>query len=39
VSLPLQSGTAADTQPRGMAERMTTLENKLKRTSNTILRF
>jgi len=29
VSLPLQSGTAADTQPRGMAERMATLENKL----------
>jgi hypothetical protein len=29
VSLPLQSGTAADTQPRGMAERMATVENKL----------
>ena len=29
VSLPLQSGTAADTQPRGMGERMATLENKL----------
>jgi hypothetical protein len=29
VSMPLQSGTAADTQPRGMAERMATLENKL----------
>jgi hypothetical protein len=29
VSLPLQSGTAADTQPGGMAERMATLENKL----------
>jgi hypothetical protein len=29
VSLPLQSGTAADTQPRGMAERMATLEKKL----------
>ena len=30
VSLPLQSGTAADTQPRGMAERMATVENKLR---------
>ena len=30
VSLPLQSGKAADTQPRGMAERMATLENKLR---------
>src|SRR5262249_43690879 len=30
VSVPLQSGTAADTQPRGMAERMATLENKLR---------
>jgi trimeric autotransporter adhesin len=29
VNLPLQSGTAADTQPRGMAERMATLEHKL----------
>src|SRR5262249_43863207 len=29
VSMPLQSGTAADTQPRGMAERMATLEHKL----------
>jgi hypothetical protein len=29
VSLPLQSGTAADPQPRGMAERMATVENKL----------
>src|SRR4030095_3054466 len=29
VILLLQSGTAADTQPRGMAERMATLENKL----------
>jgi hypothetical protein len=29
VSLPLQSGTAADTQPGAMAERMATLENKL----------
>ena len=29
VSLPLRSGTAADTQPRGMGERMATLENKL----------
>jgi hypothetical protein len=29
VSLPLQSGTAADTQPGAMAERMSTLENKL----------
>jgi hypothetical protein len=29
VSLPLQSGTAADTQPGGMAERMATVENKL----------
>jgi hypothetical protein len=29
VSMPLQSGTAADTQPGAMAERMTTLENKL----------
>src|SRR4030095_5140428 len=29
VSMPLQSGTAADTQPWAMAERMTTLENKL----------
>jgi hypothetical protein len=29
VSLSLQSGTAADTQPRGMTERMATLENKL----------
>jgi hypothetical protein len=30
VSLPLQSGTAADTQPRGMAERMATVEKKLR---------
>src|SRR5262245_50089416 len=30
VSLPLQSGTAADTQPRGMADRMATVENKLR---------
>jgi hypothetical protein len=29
VSMPLQSGTAADTQPGAMAERMSTLENKL----------
>jgi hypothetical protein len=29
VSLPLHSGTAADTQPRGMAERMATVEKKL----------
>ena len=29
VSLPLQSGTAADTQPGGMGERMATLEKKL----------
>src|SRR4030095_2010445 len=29
VSLPLQSGTAADTQPARMGERMATLENKL----------
>jgi hypothetical protein len=29
VSLPLQSGTAADTQPGAMADRMATLENKL----------
>jgi hypothetical protein len=29
VSLPLQSGTAADTQPGGMAERMANLEKKL----------
>jgi hypothetical protein len=29
VSLPLQSGTAADTQPGGMAERMAALEKKL----------
>jgi hypothetical protein len=29
VNLPLQSGTAADTQPKGMAERMATLEHKL----------
>jgi hypothetical protein len=29
VSMPLQSGTAADSQPRVMAERMATLENKL----------
>jgi hypothetical protein len=29
VSLPLRLGTAADTQPRGMTERMATLENKL----------
>src|SRR5215471_13626168 len=29
VSLPLQSGTAADTQPKGMAERMTAVEKKL----------
>jgi hypothetical protein len=29
VSMPLQSGTAADSQPGAMAERMTTLENKL----------
>ena len=29
VSLPLQSGTAADSQPGAMAERMATLENKL----------
>src|SRR6266446_10701760 len=30
VSLPLQSGTAADTQPGAMADRMATLENKLR---------
>jgi len=30
VSLPLQSGKAADTQPGAMADRMTTVENKLK---------
>src|SRR4029453_15141912 len=30
VSLPLQSGTAADTRPGPMADRMATLENKLK---------
>src|SRR5215510_8635835 len=29
VSLPLQSGTAADTRPKGMAERMTAVEKKL----------
>ena len=29
VSLPLQSGTAADTEPGRMGERMATLENKL----------
>src|SRR5215813_12852098 len=29
VSMPQQSGTAADTQPGAMAERMATLENKL----------
>ena len=29
VSLPLQSGTAADTQPRGMAERMAIVEKML----------
>src|SRR5215471_4967869 len=29
VSMPLQSGTAADSQPGAMAERMATLENKL----------
>jgi hypothetical protein len=29
VSLPLQSGTAADTQPGRMGERMATLEDKL----------
>jgi hypothetical protein len=29
VSMPLQSGPAADTQPGAMAERMATLENKL----------
>jgi len=29
VSLPLQSGTAADTQPGAMADRMATLEKKL----------
>jgi hypothetical protein len=28
VSLPLQSGTAADTQPGGMADRMAALEKK-----------
>ena len=30
VSLPLQSGTAADTQPGGMAERMAAMEKKLR---------
>jgi hypothetical protein len=30
VSLPLQSGTAADTQPGGMADRMAAVENKLR---------
>jgi hypothetical protein len=30
VNLPLQSGTTADTQPGGMAERMATLEKKLR---------
>ena len=30
VSLPLQSGTAADTHPGAMADRMATLENKLR---------
>src|SRR2546426_3810419 len=35
VSLPLQSGTAADTQPRGMADRMATLENKLRSEEHT----
>src|SRR5712691_3282277 len=29
VSLPLPSGKAADTQPGGMAERMTAMEHKL----------
>jgi hypothetical protein len=29
VSLPLQSGTAADTQPRGIAERLAAVEKKL----------
>src|SRR5215831_3502933 len=29
VNLPLQSGTAADTQPGAMAARMATVENKL----------
>jgi hypothetical protein len=29
VSLPLQSGTAADTQPAGMADRMAAMEHKL----------
>jgi len=29
VSLPLQSGTAADKQPGGMDERMTAVEKKL----------
>ena len=29
VSLPLRSGTAADTQPRGMADRMAVMEHKL----------
>src|SRR5262252_2942004 len=29
VSMPLQSGTAADSQPGAMAERMATLEHKL----------
>jgi hypothetical protein len=29
VSLPLQSGKAVDTQPRGMAERMAAMEHKL----------
>src|SRR5215470_19221380 len=29
VSMPLQSGTAADSQPGAMAERMATVENKL----------